>query len=192
MVRDAPQNLDRFVSFYKAAVNAGRTFVCDHYQAAVLYQLRSSKLPKPTRAGSLRVYLPGRRAPIKAYESHIGGAEIELAAVLAAPESHMMLVRPSIILDDLKGHIPTGTILLYGLWSGYRCKPEWQQAEQAISEAGSDVIECHASGHAHGDALFTFVEDLNPAKILPIHTRATEAFKDHFGLLCETEIVVVV
>jgi ribonuclease J len=51
------QNIDRFVTFYKATKKARRTFVADLYLAHLLRTLGRSTLPDPT-SGTMRVYLP--------------------------------------------------------------------------------------------------------------------------------------
>ena len=122
MAAYSPQNLDRFVSYYKAALKAGRTFICDHYQAAVLYQLNSPRLPKPSR-DKLPIYLPQERKRLAAYENRFQDAEISLRGILAAPDRFVMLTRPSMILNDFSRCLPQKTRLLYGMWSGYRVKP---------------------------------------------------------------------
>jgi ribonuclease J len=189
LVAYSPQNIDRFVSYYRAAVRAERTFVCDHYQAAVLYQLHKTTLPKPSR-DELRVYLPIKRKTVKAYEDRFGDSIITLDEILAAPERFMMLVRPSMILNDLSGRLPPETILLYGMWSGYRTKPEWQETEVMIASSGGEVIECHASGHAHGGDLFGFIDELRPERIRPVHTESTIAFHQRFGAKCVNSLSV--
>ncbi len=65
MVAFSPQNLDRFVSFFRAAKRTRRTFVCDHYMAAVLHMVAERSFPKPERNGPLRVYFPRRRNRIE-------------------------------------------------------------------------------------------------------------------------------
>jgi ribonuclease J len=189
LVAYSPQNLDRFVSFFRAAVRAGRTFVCDHYQAAVLYQLNNSALPKPSRDG-LRIYLPRRRRRVKAYESRFGDSTISLDEILGTPDRFMMLMRPSMILNDLGGRLPPETVLLYGMWTGYRGKSDWQEAEQVLTLSSGEVIECHASGHAHGEELFEFVEELSPTQVLPVHTRSTADFRMRFGTKCVRDLPV--
>ena len=184
MVAYSPQNLDRFVSFFRAAVRAGRTFVCDHYQAAVLYQLQNPKLPKP--GDELRVYLPNRRASVAAYESQLGDSTISLEEILATPARFMMLVRKNILENDLGGKLPSRSRLLYGMWSGYRSDPEWQKTEQMLKSAGCELIECHASGHAHEGDLFGFIEKLEPAAVLPVHTVVATEFMRRYGRKCVT------
>ena len=55
----AGQNIDRFVTFYKAAMSSGRTFVVDIYIAHLLLNIGRKSLPDPT-SDALRVFLPYR------------------------------------------------------------------------------------------------------------------------------------
>jgi ribonuclease J len=162
----SPQNLDRFISFFSAAKQSGRTFVRDHYQAVVLYQLNERALPKPSRDG-LRVYLPGLRTVVDRYERRFHHAVIELDEILATRERYLMLARPPMILGDFAGRLPQGTRLLYGMWSGYLGKTEWQQTSDVLHAVGGEMLECHASGHAHGNELLDFIEKLAPSTVPP-------------------------
>lgn len=182
----SPQNLDRFVSYFRAAQKVGRIFVCDHYMAAVLYMVNRSSLPKPKADSDLRVYFPKQRETIEKFEKHSRAAAITLDEILATPDRFMMLVRPSMILHDLSGRLPLGTRLLYGMWAGYRANSNWKQTEQALKSLGGKLIDCHASGHAHGNDLFAFIEKLAPQKILPVHTNSAATFQKHFGSKCKT------
>ncbi len=52
----SPQNLDRLVSFYRAARRSGRAFVVDRYAAAVMHLLHPDvRIPKPASAAGIRV-----------------------------------------------------------------------------------------------------------------------------------------
>lgn len=171
----SPQNIDRFVSFYKAARRTQRIFVCDAYQAAVLYQLNLPSLPKPARE-ALRVYLPGRRRKIRAYEDRLGEAVICLEEIIATPARFAMLTRPS-MLAEIGDRLPGGTQLLYGMWSGYREQPEWKSAAQRLVAQGGWLHECHASGHAFEEDLFAFIRELAPRRVQPVHTTTAETFR---------------
>jgi ribonuclease J len=52
------QNIDRFVSFYRASRQSGRVFVMDAYLANVVAGLGLSSLPDPATNEHLRVFLP--------------------------------------------------------------------------------------------------------------------------------------
>jgi ribonuclease J len=179
MVAFSPQNLDRFVSFFRAAVRTGRTFVCDHYMAAVLYMIAERSLPKPAANGKLRVYFPRRRKRVEKLERKARASAITLHEIRATPEKFMMLARPSLI-EDFEGNLPERTRLLFGMWAGYREKLEWRNTERLITAAGGDIQDCHASGHAHAEDLFRFIEELHPVRLIPIHTLNPELYEARY------------
>ena len=183
MVAFSPQNIDRFVSFYRAAKRAGRTFVGDHYLLGVLHLLALRSLPKPGIADDLRFYFAKQRNRIAKIEPFAGERTITRDEILAEPHRYIMLTRPS-ILRDFAGVLPPKTQVLYGMWSGYRERPDWREAEAMIADAGGEIASCHASGHAHELPLFSFIGELEPAKILPVHTTSQVIFQQRFGAKC--------
>jgi ribonuclease J len=183
MVSFSPQNVDRFISFYRCAQRSGRTLVCDHYTAAVLYMVNRPSVPKPGRAKDLRVFFPSQRKVIEKFERHSRCAAIELEEVLSEPAKYLMLVRPTILEHDFGDRIPAGSVLLYGLWSGYRKDEKVNAAERRITAKGGRVQECHASGHAHESDLMDFIKALQPARVLPVHTLHSDHFA-RFGFSC--------
>lgn len=58
-VMQAATNLDRLVSFYRAAVRSGRIFLEDLYQAEVA-SAAGPRIPQPSRFSNVRVFLPAR------------------------------------------------------------------------------------------------------------------------------------
>lgn len=179
MVAFSPQNLDRFVSFFRAALRTGRTFVCDHYMAAVLYMIAERSLPKPAANGKLRVYFPRHRKRVEKLELKARAAAITLDEIRATPGKFIMLARPSLI-EDFGGHLPERTRLLFGMWAAYREKPEWRKTETLIATVGGDFQDCHASGHAHREDLLSFVNALAPKIMIPIHTDLPQTFASRF------------
>ena len=180
----SPQNLDRFISFFNAAKQTNRTFVCDHYMAAVLYMVNRSSFPRPKANGALRVYFPTRRKVIEKFEKHSRSAAITLDEILVAPQRFMMLVRPSMLAHDFGRRLPEKTLLLYGMWNGYRNKDDWLKAAAVLVAKHGGIHDCHASGHAHENDLFGFVDELHPTRIRPVHTEAMAAFTGRFGNRC--------
>ena len=136
-------------------------------------------LPKLSAGGPLRVYFPSRRKRIEKLARHFRSAAITLDEIRSVPQRFLMLSRPSLI-EDFRGVLPPRTLLLYGMWAGYRQKPEWRAAEVLISTAGGTIIDCHASGHAHPEDLFKFVEDLQPKRIAPVHTLSPQTYAQRF------------
>ena len=108
MVAYSPQNLDRFVSFFRASVKAGedlrlrslpscRAISAQQFRAAAAIAQRTSHLSTAQAEAS------------KACEKRFGDSTINLDEILATPDRFMMLMRPSMILNDLAGRLPPET-----------------------------------------------------------------------------------
>jgi ribonuclease J len=96
------------------------------------------------------------------------------------------------MLRDFAGVLPPKTQVLYGMWSGYRERREWMEAEASNAAVGGEITMCHASGHAHQQDLFNFVTALAPRKLLPVHTAHSEAFPDwHISIILPADGTVI-
>jgi ribonuclease J len=175
----SPQHLDRLLGFYNAARQVGRIFVVDFYAAFVMHLLHTEAgVPDPATAPGIRIYFPEPRPTIPRVESRLIHRQITLADVLARPEQHVLLSRPTMIERDLQGSVPPQTRGIYSMWNGYLQRRDWQGAQSAISAAGGDFVSCHTSGHATVPDLVKLICDLNPRRIVPIHTERPEALKE--------------
>lgn len=173
----SPQNLDRLVSFYKAARKSGRIFVVDRYTAAIMYLLHSEvRIPKPSLEAGIRVYFNRAGRKIAKIERNFAEVKIELKEILDAPQNYVMTCRPSMVEADFDSRLPSGTIAVYSMWSGYLTKSEWIQTRNAVGSALGKFIECHASGHIHLEDLEVLVSAVGPKVVIPIHTKAPETF----------------
>jgi ribonuclease J len=61
------------------------------------------------------------------------------------------------------------------MWRGYLERDEWRRTQHIITAAGGDFVECHTSGHATVSDLVKFIKQLNPRRVMPIHTERPEA-----------------
>lgn len=113
------QNIDRVVTFWKAARRAGRTFVADAYLAHILEALNRSTLPKPPvflpksmkakliRENNTEVVLPFRRRRV--YLEQIADRANKLVMMFRSSMTHEFEG-----LGCLKGGK-----LIYSQWPGY-------------------------------------------------------------------------
>jgi ribonuclease J len=178
----SPMHIDRLVTFYKGTRRAGRVLLLDHYGAYVLFLAATmAKVPKPEAASGIRVFLPQRRKIIAKVERRFAHNRIEMDDILADPRRYVMLFRPSMIATDFKGVLPERVRCLYSYWSGYLKKPEWQQMQAKVAEAGGDFIERHTSGHIYATDIVKFVQGVNPRRVVPIHTTQSGEFRKHFS-----------
>ena len=178
----SPQNIDRFVTFFRASKRSGRTFVVDLYLAHILDALGRKSLPSP-RGNDLRVFLPStmkRRIireksfdfvapyyPRRIYPEEVAKRAGELTVIF----------RPS-MAADFKNALQ-GAKLFYSLWPGYLERGEFDLRHWCAAHGVGFEIH-HTSGHAGVSDLKRLVKALEPKRLVPIHSFAPERFQSFF------------
>jgi ribonuclease J len=167
------QNIDRVVTFWKAARRAGRTFVADVYLAHILESLNRPTLPKPpvflpkmmkaklVRENNTEVVLPFRRRRV--YPEQIADQANKL----------VMMFRSSMMQEfEGLGGLKGGK-LIYSQWPGYldrdRVDIRAWCAQQAL---GFEIL--HTSGHADIKTLVELARSVAAKRVIPIHTDSPE------------------
>jgi ribonuclease J len=182
----SPQNIDRFVTVFRATRRARRTFIADLYLAHVLDRLGLPSLPQPAH-GAMRVYVPHRQMHgLLAQKrldllSRYGAHRIHRGEIKASPRRWVMLFRASMRTDvaPLSPDIPT--LLLHAMWPGYLERDDdsgggrgggglaaWCRAR------GIALTTAHTSGHADRASLIRFAQALDARMVVPIHTTAPD------------------
>jgi len=179
------QNIDRVVSFYKAARACGKIFVMDIYTANLLYELKklgNDDLPAPSIwRPNLRVFYPmlltkklekllGRQ-----YSKRFRAYSISKKAIGRKQNQIVMLVRPSALTDLKLMRLKDGA-LIYSQWQAYRDKPYQVRLEEYLKSRGFTDCYLHTSGHAFEEQIKKVIKGLSPKEIVPIHTFCPEAF----------------
>jgi ribonuclease J len=174
----SPQNVDRFVTVFKATKRAGRTFISDLYLARLLDALDLQSLPS-ARDNAFRVYLPGvqkqRIMREQAFElaAPYRSGRIFAEEIAARPSQWVMLFRESMLADVARMPTLRGTTLIYSLWPGYLDRPR-NQLRAWCEDNHIDLEICHTSGHADPKTLVRIAEALKPRIVVPIHTEAAD------------------
>jgi ribonuclease J len=192
LVRTAPalvlasfsaQDLARVETMYHSAQRTNRIFVADAYTAFVLYLVASqTRVPRPSRNKGIRVYfnrLFERRNIAKLWEKFLPD-RIELSEILAQPNQHLMVFRPSMTTLDFEGKLPHRSRCLYGYWKGYLVQEDWVRLQEHLAQVEGDFIPTHASGHIYITDLIRFVKTVNARVVIPVHTFEPQIFKEHF------------
>jgi len=178
------QNIDRFVTFYKAAKRVGRTFVVDLYTAHILDALGRRSLPSPGNS-DLRVFLPSRmrRNIIREKNFHLVQPyyprRIYPEEIRANAEHLVMTFRPTMCRDLEQADCLDESRLIYSLWPGY-LKRGQTDIRKWCQKQGVDFEIQHVSGHAGLADMKRLVEAISPRRIVPIHSFATNRFSDFF------------
>ena len=182
LFQTSSQNIDRIVTFYRAALRLGRTFVVDVYTANVLTALHAlgNRIPYPSY-DKLKVFFP-RRLTEKIFDE-IGSAyayrfapyRISREQVAQEQDNIVMLVRPSMQRDLVQCKL-SGGIFMYSMWQGYRNGDYQQSFEAWIDGCGIHRVYHHTSGHARVSDIRRLIDGLQPKRIVPIHTMQPESF----------------
>jgi len=189
LFQSSSQNIDRLVSFFRASLKAKRLFVIDVYTANVLFELRQlgNNLPYPSEQYSnIKVFYPYYLT--QRVFNEIGGEYAKRFSALHMPKDKLkevqnqavMLVRPSMIKDIERCRLENGTFL-YSMWQGYRNSEAQLKLEQMLQSAGFLIKSLHTSGHASVSDIRRVMIDVNPKKIVPIHTMTPDAFEGISG-----------
>jgi len=179
------QNIDRLVSFYRAALQLGRTFVVDLYTANVLHELHAlgNNIPCPSY-DKMKVFFPYRITQ-KVF-NEIGGEYAKRFSPYHMPKEKLeaqqnkivMIARPSMQKDLDKCNLFGGTFF-YSMWQGYRDSKYQQGLESWLDIKGFHKAFLHTSGHAKVSDIQRLIDRLNSKKIIPIHTMLPNAFLEY-------------
>jgi ribonuclease J len=186
LVAASPQNVDRMVTLYRAAIKSNGLLVVDLYAAHLLDQIHSySKTPYPSlsfkqlkvffsKRMMTHLYRNNRKDIVRRYSAY----EISSDQIKANLGRCIFLFRES-LLDDVKklGDL-NRSVLIYSMWKGFMDEPKFQTVKRFLDEQGIPIRVLHTSGHASFEDLKRFAQALKPKMVIPIHTTRPNRFKE--------------
>jgi len=174
------QNIDRFVSFFKACRVTKRTLVVDPYTASILDSLKelSPNIPQHNWEKSFKVFnVPNSHTQKMAKDQSLFkfvDAKITLPEIIASP-SRLVIKEDSAIRKILKGKgMMTDAKCIYSMWDGYLAENNFWKTNHVPLK----IIHC--SGHAYLEDLIRLVQAFNPKTVIPNHTFCPDEFIDLF------------
>jgi ribonuclease J len=189
LVIQSTHNVDRIVSFYKAAIKANRVFLVDVYTANFLNILNGlAKIPDPLSGfDKVKVFYPYyltdrlSRGNKEKLLYRFKPYKISKAEISANPGNFIMMVRPTMILD--LSHIEglDGATVIYSMWHGYLEDNRMKRFQDYMHTRNMSMIQLHTGGHANIDTLKKAVDRLKPKVIIPIHTFYPEQYRNIFS-----------
>jgi len=184
----SPQNVDRLVSYYRAAIRTCRTLVLDPYAVFILYLIKSEcKVPDPFRAKNIRIFvagsflhsMAGRR--LQKLIPRMKKVQVSRAEILATPGNFMMIFREWMYERIFETKLPPGSRLFYSYWPGYfDTQPRLKELRARLEKSGCEFDLVHASGHIYYQDIMEFIERVDPLRIMPIHTTAAVELEKMF------------
>jgi ribonuclease J len=189
-VISSAQNIDRFISTFRACRRSEKYLVIDVYSAWVLEMVRKQSKNIPAiEWEEIKVYAhPSQLEKIKdtVFDEFRERIKQQCVgnSVFESPSNFVYFVRcPN---EKLVNRLRTkGTInLIYSQWLGYLREEHKNYCTDSINtlKNSNDISfhNIHASGHATVVDLMNFAKAINPKEIVPIHTANPKEFKDTF------------
>jgi ribonuclease J len=181
----SPQNVDRLVSVYKAAVRSGRSLVIDLYGAAIAAATGAVSIPQ-SYWDRIRVYVP-RVQRVRVKESaqfwrvnDLGASRIFAEELAAEPDRWVMCFRQSMMRELEQAGCLREAQTVWLMWPGYLDSEAGQVFQASLASLGIDLTVIHASGHASIKDLQRFAAAIDAEKVVPIHTDAPERYSTLF------------
>lgn len=177
LIYASAQNIDRLVSFYKAARAIDGVLAVDLYTAYLLDAIETGSVPHASREfPALRVFYThfvmkkllqqGMGHVLKKFQPYeIGAGEIR------ADSGRVFLMYRDSLRRDVE---PLGcfdqSVLIYSMYHGYRKEPSFHGVEDFLENNGIGLEATHTSGHADRHDLERLVKAIAPKTLVPIHT----------------------
>ncbi len=186
LIATSPQNVDRMVTLYRAAIRTNSLLVVDLYAAHLLDQIHSfAGVPYPSPSfKNLKVFffkkmmrhlLRNKRGDLIPKYHHF---EIGMKELKANFGRSIFLFRDSMLPDVKEFGDLKGSVLIYSMYQGYMQEPKFQAVKQFLDEQDIPIRILHTSGHAPFEDLKKFVGALKAKVVVPIHTTRPDRFKE--------------
>ena len=179
----SPQNIDRLVTVYRAAVRSGRRLVLDLYAASIAAATGRESIPQ-SDWDRVRVYVPqAQRVRVKrsgefARIDALGSSRIYAEELRADPGRWAMTFRRSMGAELARAGCLRGAAALWLMWPGYLegvdSDRDW------FASNGIPLTVAHASGHATVPDLQRLARAFAARAVVPIHTDAADRFSTLF------------
>ncbi len=180
LVQFSSQNLDRFITVYRACLIAKKTLVIDPYTCFVLdvYSQLSKNIPQYDW-NNIRVNFANSKINRKMASTKLlykyKSKKISVKEIINNPEQYVVKGNGAINEQLLNSIDRDKIIIVYSMWKGYLDKPNQFDNYKDI------IIPIHTSGHAYIKDLQSFANDINPKNIIPVHTECKEKYSEYFN-----------
>ena len=187
-----PRDVDRLVTLYAAARDAGRSLAISartaHLLSTISPRFTGPKPPVPGAAEDLVVYQRSKKRYFeweKAYLDHAVTAE----EVRAEGDRYLLALDLMHFPELIDLRPPRGAPFIHSMSEPFseddvddRVLHNW------LDHFGLTFHQMHASGHASGPELFEIVRSVRATTVYPVHTVHPEAFRSEVPGVCLAEL----
>ena len=179
LVQFSPLNIDRFVTIYRACIQARKNLVIDPYTCYVLetYKPLSEKIPQ-FDWNNIVVYFAKSGVTDKLAETKklfkYKSKKITEDEILKNPKDYVIKGNWTINNKVLKQMEKDKINIVFSMWQGYLDKPNQFENYKDI------ITQLHTSGHAYICDLQDFVKETRPKNLIPVHTEYGKQYSEIF------------
>lgn len=180
LVLFSPQNLDRFITVYKACLKTKRTLVIDPYSCYILELLGQNNKNIPQFDwNNIKVYFADNSITKNLAENNhlwkYAKQKISIDEIIKNPQKYVIKGNSKINAKIFEKVSKEDLNIIFSMWKGYLEKPNY------LDEYKDIITHIHTSGHAYIKDLQKFVDRIKPKYIIPIHTESKNKYKDLFN-----------
>ena len=182
----SPQNIDRYVSMYKAALRADRDLVVDLYTAGIAGATGRNTIPQADWE-RVRVFVPqAQRIRVKQTDSFervnaVQGSRLFPEQLKDLSGHLVMTFRGSMARDLERAGCLDGASAVWSMWPGYLDRATADPLKAFLKQHDVPLSVIHASGHATVHDLKRLAGAVAPERLVPIHTATPHRFGELFG-----------
>ena len=182
----SPQNIDRLVTCFRAAIRSKRILVMDLYTAAIAQATGRDTIPQASWE-QVRVYLPrSQRSRVKkeqAFErtNAVRGDRIYPEELRERRSEIVMMFRGSMARELDAADCLDGATAVWSMWPGYLRNDSGLRLVEFLNRKGIELKIHHSSGHAFVPDLQRLATAIAPRRLVPIHSFAGDRFEKFFA-----------
>lgn len=179
------QNLDRYVSLFRATKRAGRALVVDLYTATIAKATANASVPQASWEG-VRVYVPqAQRVRVKRSGEFdrvrvLGNQRIYKEDLARDLDRFVMTFRASMVREAADLDL-TDASAIWSMWPGYLGLDRMRPLHRFLDRNQIPLTTIHASGHARVSDLRRLAQAVAPDCVVPIHTTEPESYDRIYG-----------
>lgn len=180
IIQFSPQNIDRFVTVYRACLKTNKTLVIDPYTCCVLgvYASVSKNIPQydwnNIMVNFARNSINDKLAEMKDLFKY-KAKKITVNEILTQPDKYVVKGSWAINRQILSRLEKDKINIIFSMWKGYLDRGG------QFAEYKDIIIPLHTSGHAYIEDLQKMVDMMKPKFLIPVHTEYKEKYKELFS-----------
>ncbi len=177
-----PKDLDRFQTFYSIAKEKGKSLIISQKTANLLLYLKDDpiNLPNPLEDETIKIFNREKKVYYD-WEKELQADSIGTEHI-RENKKDIILELDSYYMAELIDIKPDCGNLIHSMSEPFEEDPVSAMVDKVLRN-WADAFkmkyhQLHASGHASKEEIFDIIKEINPKKVIPVHTKHPELFKE--------------